>query len=547
MAFPADLSYDPRRPRFPLPGLPGATFAVEVFTTANVHGLDPARTVVTERAVTADGLTWAGGQQRAEGTVQVRTEPLPGGVALTVDARHPERLKALKLVFHDLPSGAGVGWWQATSPPGLAVASRPGAPVLWRYPWPGEDPWPEWETPWAAAGRDGAQVCLSVRDRSLRPVRLHAHRPPWGGGGEVVEVIVEEDARHWDGHLAGPQVRVRRVSDEAGALDDLNEHLDHVERVHGLPRWESRPDVPGWFADVRLVVALHGCHWTGYVFNTYAAMAAALKTITAWIPGRHVLAYLPGWEGRYYFDYPRYEPSDLLGGPDGFAALVDAAHGLGVRVMPMFGVHGANAARFAAWEGLSLRSRADRMPVRVNSPDWDGDRAGEDDQVFCNPGHPAFREHLRAEIGRVVDTYGVDAVHLDTTACWFNDPRASLVDGYRDLVAALRAAHPALLVAGEGWFDALWSVFPVNQSWHGVDRRFRAPEIVTRWGRAVGHLSTGAPGSGSTGVHELGWTTPGDVTDPAPGHLPVLTVVDDTLTAHAGTARRICEAAAQRA
>lgn len=546
VAFPADLSYDPRRPRFRLPGLGGATFAVEVFTIGNVYGIDPDRVSVADHGVVADGLTWAGGQRRADGQVEVLVDDLGDGAALRVHVMHREPVKAAKVVLHDLPVPAGAGWWQATSPVGAGVTSRPGAPLLWRYPWPGEDPWPEWETPWAAAGEDGPCVCISVRDGSLRPIRLFAHRPPWAGGMEVVEVIAEEDARSWSDLMVGPLVRVRRVGTAAAALDDLRAHLDHVEETFGLPRWEGRGDVPGWFHDIRLVVALHGCHWTGYVFNTYEAMAAALETICGWIPGRHVLAYLPGWEGRYYFDYPYYKPSPLLGGPEGFRHLVETAHRLEVRVMPMFGMHGANARGFRRWRGASLRSRAGRMPVRINIPDWDGDRAGEDDQVFCNPGDPKFGEYLRAQISGIVAEFGVDAVHLDTTACWFNDPRYALVDGYRDLVDALRARHPSLLVAGEGWFDALWAMFPVNQSWHGIDRRFRAPEVVTRWGRVFGHLSTGAPGSGSTGVHELGWNSPGDVVEPAPGAIPLLAVVDDTLARHAETVRRICEAARRR-
>ena len=546
--FPADLSYDPRRPRFALAGLEPAAVAVEVFTTDNVYGIDAERAHTEGNRIVATGLTWAGGRQRAEGRIEVEITPAGRGVAhLVVHARHDEPIKAAKVVLHDLPAAAlDAGWWHATSPPGFARRSGPGAPVLLRYPWPGEDPWPEWETPWGAAGGSGPHVCVSVRDAEVRPVRLYAHRPPWAAGAEVVEVVVEQDARRWGPAFESPPVRVAVVDGPGAVRTEFDAHLAHLERTHGLRPWEHRTDVPAWFDDIRLVVALHGCHWTGYVFNDYPAMADALAVVAEHLPGHRVLAYLPGWEGRYYHDYPTYAPSPLLGGAEGFAAFVGRARSLGVRVMPMFGVHGVHALRWPGWEAAALRSRNGRFPVRINSPDWDGDRSGEDDQVFCNPGDDRFRAHLLAEMTRVVDTYGVDGVFCDTTACWFNDPHAALLDGYRALVADLRDGRPELLVAGEGWFDAILPIFGVNQSWHGVDRAVRYPELLTRYGRAIGHLSTGAPGRGSTGVHELGWTTPASVTEPAPGHVPVLAVVDDTMRDHRDAVARLCAAASRR-
>lgn len=556
--FPNDLSYDPRDPRCAVAGLPGVELAVQVFTVDNVYGLDPAAVRVEEleggaARIVASGLSWAGQQQRSAGAVAVTMRPDPdvvGACTISVAARHADPIKSVKLVFRGLPAAAlDGGWWQATSPPGVTRPVGPFNPLLWRYPWPADDPWPEWETPWAAAGREGgaSAVTLAVRDAEVRPVRLFAHCPPWAGGATVVEVVCEQDARRWGEELQTPPVRVRVIDHDdatAVALTDLADHVDWVAAAKGLVDWESRADVPEWMRGIRLVVTLHGCHWTGYTFNTFDGMADALATITQWIPGDEVLAYLPGWEGRYYHDYPWYRPGSLLGGAEGFARLVQRAHALGVRVMPMFGIHGVNVRQYPQWELSVLRTRSGRMPALVNKPDWDGDRAGEDDQVFCNPAEPAFHEHLLEQVSAVVAELGVDGVFLDTSACWFNDPRWNLVEGYRSLAEALRGRHPGLLVAGEGWFDALLGIFPVNQSWHGVDRRFRAPELLARFGRALGHLSTGAPGSGSTGVHEGGFGLPGDVVDPAPGHLPVVGIVDDTLDRFADVVERICRAAA---
>jgi hypothetical protein len=110
------------------------------------------------------------------------------------------------------------------------------------------------------------------------------------------------------------------------------------------------------------------------------------------------------------------------------------------------------------------------------------------------------------------------------------------------LIAGLRERHPDLLIAGEGWYDALLAVLPVNQSWLGVDRRYRFPQILTRYGRALGHLAEGAPGAVSTGVHERGFTykTSGPAT---PGHIVSVGIVDDSMTRHAEEVIAACRAA----
>jgi hypothetical protein len=541
--FPYELSYDPRDPYVDLPGAPpGVRVAVTVFTVDNVYGLDPGRLAWDGDRLVADGLSWAGQQRRSDGRVELAVEQVEGGVQVRVAAEHAEAIKSVKLLFRGLPEAAlERGWWQMTSPEGTSVEVRPGGQLLWRYPWPEGDAWPEWETPFAVAGD---RVCVSVRDPEVRPVRLFVHRPPWVDGGHVVEVVCEDDARRWapGRRFEAPPVRLF-LADGPAALDaECARHLAWVEAAHGLVPFADRTDVPAWVDDLRLVVTLHGQHWTGYVFNTFDRMVDALRLVCEEVPGPEVLAYLPGWEGRYYRSYPRYAPGPDLGGAAGFDRLRSVAADLGVHLMPMFGMHGVHVAQYPDWERAAFRSRSDRRVVGVNEPDWDGDRAPEDDQVFCNPGESAFRAHLAAEVRRLLDDHPVDGVFLDTSACWFNDPRANLVEGYRTLLTDLRDTHPDVLFAGEGWFDALLALFPVNQSWLGTDRAMRVPELMTRFARGLGHLSAPAPGSGSTGVHENGWGTPSAVAAVA-GHVATVSVVDDTLTDHADALRAACRAA----
>lgn len=541
--FPFDLSYDPRDPFVHLPvGPPGLRVGVTVFTTDNVYGIDPDRLRWEGTRLVADGLSWAGQQRRSEGRVELAVEEVDGGVHLRVAAEHAEAIKSVKVLLRGLPEAAlDVGWWQMTSPVGSTARVRPGGQLLWRYPWPEGDAWPEWETPFAVAGDE---VCLSVRDPEVRPVRLCVHRPPWAGGEHVVEVVCEDDARRWvpGRRFEAPPVRVRVADGPDEVATECELHLAWAEAAYGLVPFAERSDVPPWVDDLRLVVTLHGQRWTGYVFNTFDQMAEALRVVCDEVVGAEVLAYLPGWEGRYYRSYPQYAPGLDMGGAAGFDRLRGAAAELGVHLMPMFGVHGVHVAQFPDWERSAFRSRSDRRVVGVNEPDWDGDRAPEDDQVFCNPGEPAFRAHLAAQIDGLLERHPVDGVFLDTSACWFNDPRANLLDGYRLLLDDLRADHPDVLFAGEGWFDALLALFPVNQSWLGTDRAMRVPELMTRYARGLGHLSAAAPGAGSTGVHENGWGPPPPMKAVA-GHVASVSVVGDTLAEHVDELRAACRAA----
>ena len=107
----------------------------------------------------------------------------------------------------------------------------------------------------------------------------------------------------------------------------------------------QRSDVPEWFGDIRLVLNLHCEHWTGYVFNTFDSLRDVIGWVTQRIAGRHVLAFLPGWDGRYYYNIPEYQPSTSCGGADGLRALIEHAHGLNVHVVPMYIACAAQASK----------------------------------------------------------------------------------------------------------------------------------------------------------------------------------------------------------
>lgn len=554
-----DLSFDPNDPLFPLPAVPGASWGIQIFTTHNLYGLDPehceVRATDSGLSLACDGLSWGGQQRHSPGRVEVVVVvEEDGAVSWRIEAWHDEPLKTVKLLLRDLPDAAlRQGWWTATStaagsalPPSL-WSERPASaavtyatssiPMHWSYPH-------SWLTPWACAGEGSGAVCVSVRDPEVRAKQFYVHIPPYADGKPIVELVWEADARHWAGHVATPEMRLRVCPDAATIDADFSAHLAFLERFYGLDRWEERRDVPAWMRDIRLVLNLNGQHWTGRVFNTFDSMADALRVVTRHIPGERVLAYMPGWEGRYYWAYPFYRPGEDMGGDAAFRRLLATARELGVRVMPMFGANDANAQLYPDWERSAFRMRTDRHvnPV-LRYPDWDSDRTGEDDQVFLNPGEPTFRAHLLGQIDAAVRAYDLDGVYLDTTGAWANDPRHNLYEGYHALVGDIRARHPELLIAGEGWYDALLGLFPVNMSWLGVDRAYRYPDILLRYARAFGHLADGAPGDGSTGVHEAGFMPP-PPTATTRGHIPALNIVNDTIARYGDEVARICRAAA---
>jgi hypothetical protein len=536
------LSFDPAHPWFAVPGLPGAEWAVEIFTTENVYGIDPAKSRFDGSTLAASGLRWLGGQRGAVGAVTVRAgQSRDGATNWTITARASELIKSVKLLLRKLPVEiSSGGWWTPTTSAASSFRPTSDRPLLLTYPWASAGD--GWQTPWVCAG-DGPGLAISVRDSLVRAKRFYAYRPHWAQG-EVVEVVCTAAASSRRNSFESPEIRLRVCADESEVRRDFNDHLASIEANYGLTRWEERHDAPAWADDLDLVLTLHGQHWTGFVFNTFDQMAAVLQDVCEAVRGERLLAYLPGWEGRYYWQYPIYRPGEDLGGEAGFARLVATARTLGVHLMPMFGANGANVRRYPQWENAAFRSPSDRYVELVNKPDWDSDRVGEDEQVFLNPGEPNFRHDLVDQITAVVDRYGVEGVFLDTSACWFDDPRHDVYQGYRDLVNELHGHNPDLLLCGEGWYDALLSIFPMNQTWIDMTNPPRFADLPLRYSRLLGHLNYGAPGNGSTGVHERG-TNPLAVPLRRNGFVPALPIVNDTLTLHRSDVLAFCRAVAR--
>lgn len=496
----------------------GLRLSAQLVTLENLYGIDPAHARVETTAdrvrIVAAGLRAAGGQLAAPGSFEAIVEKTGhDAVRLRAHATAQAPIRCVKLLLRDLDPSLGVSTDGATFVAVGAHGDVFGYPM--RIPTP---------LVWARS-RDATWV-LRAEDDRVREKRFAFSRERIGplAGRGCIELIHEESAPRFAASIETPDFVVDRCGDVDAAVA---EHAGWIARAFGLEPFEERRDVPAWARDLRLVVALHGMHWSGRVFLDYAAMLEVLRFVAARIDSRHVLAYLPGWEGRYYWAYGDYRPEPRLGGERGFAALCDGARALGVHLMPMFGANCVNALlpRFAALDPAAYLKSATGNRFHGNTPDWDLSRAHDTGwQAWLNPGHPGWRDDLAGQIETLAARFGFDAVFLDTTEIWTNDRDHDVFAGYRALVDRLHARIPNLLLAGEYDYDALAACFPFFQrAWWT-----RAPAWTQRYVRRFAHLCEGEP-EGRTGVHEFGIWTPGCV-GAQPGLVATIAFQDGTLT-----------------
>jgi len=137
-----DLSFDPRDPYYDAPGLPGVRWGVQVFTTHNLYGLDPARVELHQDGdharLVCDGLRWGGQQHAAPGRVEVTmTRGDDGALSWRAQAWHDEPVKVIKLLLQGLPEAAlAGGWWHAASQHDEVTHPTQAKPLQWGYPLP---------------------------------------------------------------------------------------------------------------------------------------------------------------------------------------------------------------------------------------------------------------------------------------------------------------------------------------------------------------------------------------------------------------------------
>ncbi len=509
---------------FPEPSVEfgGYRFGFLVFTRENVYGLDADQMKLDGAGdaltVTAGGLVWAGGQEKTPGRLVARFRRAGDAIEWDTAVEMEQPIKSVTTVIRGIPRGK--------------VSSGGGRPfdpkddeLLWGYPFGAGDLFggnTAWGlgTPLVAvqAGDNDFRYLSSLDDR-VRAKRFF-FQP--GESGYRVEAVFEAEGWTNQARLTVPTWRLGKTTTLEAAT---RLHYAHLERAYAIPAWESRDDVPTWLRDTALVLALHGMHYTGYVFNDFARMLEMLRWIAPQFPPQRTLVFIPAWDGRYYWNYPAYVADPRLGGEAGLKRLVEEGHKLGYRFMPMFGMNAANR-RQESFRRVAdaATSRIDGDPFDLNWVDWDNDRHQEGWLTYMNLGVDSWREWLEGRIAETIERYGMDAYFLDISAGWMNNTQADMHEGTRRLVADLRRRYPRVLACGEFHYDALLGLIPLFHVY--------SPQ-ATKYARFFAHLSHPAPGRGSSGVHESGFGRYDPATSSmGPGPIPTVTVVDDTFTTY---------------
>ena len=512
-------------------------FSVRLFTEQNVYAPDPDRTAVyvsdREVRLEATGLAWAGLQEKAEGYLKLRAVRT-GEHRFAVSAEGGHAREICKAVLLQV-DGIDVRYLRFDDGEKAEIDGR-GAIAARRYPPSIRDLRVKMPLVFAENDRGEQWFALS-KDTKLREKRFACHYDPFIRSS-VLDLAHEEDRRRRGRTVRMPEWHIGKTADRRPVV---LERCGDLERHFGLVPYALRSDKPAWLDDIRLVVYFHGEHWTGHVFNTFDAMADQLDWIADRMPGRRIMAFLPGWDGRYYFNYPRYEPSERMGGSAGLKRFIERANRRGVKVVLMLGSNNANAdvMRELGLEDAQIRD-AWGVPKWCDWVDWDYDLAPEKHGILANMGHPGYLHYMASKADQLIREYGVHGIFLDITFWWENDPRYSHYEGMKEFCRIVRGKHPDVLVFGENSYDALWGVFPMFAESYGPGSY---DDVLYRYCRQAYYLAHPEVVSGSGGIHEQAWHSPeGGATSPD-RLVPTLAVLADTIGKYGEEVERILERA----
>ncbi len=479
------------------------SFSVQVITTGqdqntySLHKGSLQQTTDGERThLRATQLTTAGQQELAAGSCDVWLQQRGDRLLIEISTTIPKAtVRAVKLILRALPAGR-VGFTSWESVPNLAPV--PIQSLALSYPsYQGGAP------VWFLATEGEKGFSFSSLDLTPRPRRFVASRESRESkGGTCIELIAEQDAQQWSETFTAPLWEIVRGTTLDAAIAA---RIRLMEEEGGMRSWERRADVPPWVQDIGLVVCLHGMHWSGYIHNDYAAMRESIEWVTRRIPGKNVLFFIAGWEGRYYRCYGNSVPHARMGGDRGFAAVIETAHAKGAHVMAMYAGNAAMPGtphfdEYAPGSYFHADGSLDWTPMRGYSVDWGMVRGSDTDgAAWLNPGAPGWRQHLTDQVRATIRDFMIDGAFFDTLPNSENDRVHAPIKGLRTIVGDLRSDHPEFMIATESWLDTTFSFLHAGQT----------PAAYKNWsshfGRRFAHLAMGEPSRGSTGVHEAGY------------------------------------------
>ncbi len=525
---------------FPEPGVVFGEhrFSFLLFTEENTYSLDRSLMRASGNAdaleLTCTGLVWAGGQEKSPGTVTVTFMRRGRTISWDIVAEMPRPIRTVTTVIRDVPRGK-------VSFGGNQLNDTGDGDVLGGYTFGAGDlhgagtPQSMTTPVSIVQAGEGDFLYLTTQDTRVRPKRYYYQA---GERAFRAEAIYEHDAWRSDTRIAVPRWQLGHAPTFEEAMAP---HMAHVEQAFSLRSWEARTDVPAWMRDIAMVTTLHGMHYTGYIFNDYAQQLAVLRWMATRIPADRVLVFLASWDGRYYWDYPNYQVPARMGGEAGFRTLITEARKLGFKMMPMYGTNSANRKQ-PIWPQIASGAthKIDGDVYNLNWVDWNNDRHQDGWLAYMNLGDDRWRQYLEGRIAEMIERYGVDAYFLDIVGGHVNSTNGDMHEGTRRLVQNLRERFPSVVGVGEMPYDALYEFIPLYHAGGGT--RWR------KYARFFQHLSAPAPGRGSSGVHEWGFSRfRAETLGLSPNAIPTLQVVDDTFSKHRDTIAAIIAAARTRA
>lgn len=481
-----------------------------VYTAPNVEG--------NNGEYIANKLVW-GNDVYVDGALSLSINEDNNGLVFSSKATLDKPIRAIKTRFDHLPLGTlinSVDCDKEVTEFGICM----------HYP----EGWRSMSWPFLAFRlENGRYLYVYSRDSKVNRKNFFIKKT---GNNMRVDVVEEQDATVLNNTFTSPDI-------EVGIVDDIRSFYksvsDHTKNVYGLSDFDDSPIVPNWLKDIHLVVTMHMEAFTGKIFHTYRGALEDIKRLTKYIDGKHILVYLAGWEGRYYYKYGNYTPDDRLGGSKGLEECVEGLHALGCKVMFMYGMNMVNRNIPNLFDVVKESEFVTMGGGRFHhgSVNWEGAHHYDFSELAqLNIGCKTWADELFRQIKSNVEQFDCDGAFLDIAACYVNDRNARLYDGVVEFCDRLRTIKPEFLVSGEGYYDGLSRAMPLFQSGHTEgwmhyhDRL--DDELFTRFSREFAHLCLGDPSYGSTGVHEQGINT--EVQTPLrKAIIPTLSLVDGSL------------------
>ena len=257
-------------------------FSMELFSFQNVYTLDNDSTTITSRTantleISCSKLLWAGGQEKKSGYMKANAilERNEIHIQTCFELCDPsETIRCAKLIFHHVPRGTVTNLIDARP------REVPSEGLILHYP----EAWREVGTPLIMLKNEKRYYYFRSLDNQVRAKRFILH--PESKSHMRVELIFEEKASQLDKRIYIP-TWIAGTTDTPAAIEA--EHRNFLEKAYQLEPWETRTDVPLWAKDISLIAAIHGQHWTGYIFNDYSAIEEKIKRLSELIDPTRLL------------------------------------------------------------------------------------------------------------------------------------------------------------------------------------------------------------------------------------------------------------------